>query len=763
MRSSTSLRAITHRLTTTPVQDLPHVAPYVAASLGDCSDIISSPQAKKAANSDDNDALLVNKLKARVTSLVQDRTPQGRWTGVVLVKATVEAGQWEILHECAPWVRGLLSILSKPDPISTKRLSIITLTRIFHLTYQYPTLVREITTPNLPTFITALLNLVTVKQPNGGQLLSKEPLLLETVLSAFTELIGRHPTIFRPFSNQLQNLLLPIVGSSTLSSPLSAETVHLAQALFVSLHHCAPKNTSSEKWTKDCKHSITSIHQTADHIFRSVVEQWESSNPQFKPTQSSIVQGPAPGDDGSNALGLPPWQGVNAGATRVVTLLGLLSHFISAQTQTVVNVPIGAILDLTSRLTAVTFPAAGDDNTQANRDFSREERVALWSELPRIHTACIGLFRAIARTLGSSLISVAQSILEQTTWVFEAEFFNSYLRTSCYLLMAEILPLVGPSMSKANVFSVATLIRKCCHDLIPADDNRTSKAQNSEPKAKSKGTQAMNVDAFLNPAHNVSQTKDLASTEIYSAALQLLPLLYNTLPVEYIPLPLRTDMDRAAILTADRAAMSSSVMNPMPPVKGRRTTPSILPFLARRHSKEVEVECLLRPRMPVIIGSAGSVYEADDYEEEQDDASHVPVTVSALSNAQDASSAATNEVEKHTTQSQNKRDHLDENNPKRPNDLPQEPQLAKKARLEEGSFSTTFRSTPVTLSEVTPSPVVVPSASTPHFSAVSSSVAAPVESSAFPGVVDETRNDEDSDEDMPTLNLEPDTDDDDDE
>jgi hypothetical protein len=447
-----------------------------------------------------------------------------------------------------------------------------------------------------------------------------------------------------------------------------------------------------------------------------------------------------------------------------VTLLGLLSRFISAQTQSVVNVPIGAILDLTSRLTAVTFPAAGDDNTQANRDFSREERVALWNELPRIHTACIDLFHATARTLGSSLISVAQSILEQTTWVVEAEFFNSHLRTSCYLLMTEILPLVGPSMSKTNVFSVAALIRKCCHDLIPADDNRTPKAQHSESKAKSKGAQAMNVDAFLNPAHNVSQTKDLASTGTYSAALELLPRLYNVLPVGYIPLPLRTEMDRAAILTADRAAMSSSVMNPIPPVKGRRTTPSILPFLARRHSKEVEVECLLRPRMPVIIGSAGGVYEADDYEEEQEDSNHVPVTVSALSNAQDVSFSTTNEndPEKHTTQLPNRSDHLDENNSKRPNDLPQETQLAKKARLEDANFSTTFRSTPVTLSEVTLSPAVVPSASTLPVS--SSVIAPPVGSSALSGaVVDEAQNDEDSDEDMPTLNLEPDTDDDDDE
>lgn len=477
-----------------------------------------------------------------------------------------------------------------------------------------------------------------------------------------------------------------------------------------------------------------------------------------------MVQGPTPGDDESNALGLPPWQGINAGATRVVTLLNLLSHFISARTQSVVNIPIGAILDLTSRLTAVTFPAAGDDNTQANREFSRDERVALWNELPRIHTACIDLFRATAKTLGSSLISVAQSILEQTTWVFEAEFFNTHLRTFSYLLITEILPLVGPSMSKANVFSVATLIRKCCHDLIPADDNRTPKSQHSESKGKSKGTQTMNVDAFLNPAHNVSQTKDLASTETYSAALELLPLLYNFLPVGYIPLPLRTEMDRAAILTADRAAMSSSVMNPMPPVKGRRTTPSILPFLARRHSKEVEVECFLRPRMPVIIGSAGGVYEADDYEEEEDDSSHVPVTVSALSSTQDVPLAATNEAEIPTAQLHNKRDNFDESNPKRPNDLPQEPQLAKKARLEDGTFSTTFRSTPITLSEVSSSPAVAPSVPAPSFSAVSSSLAAPqVESSAVSGIVDQAQNDEDSDEDMPTLNLEPDTDDDDDE
>lgn len=275
----------------------------------------------------------------------------------------------------------------------------------------------------------------------------------------------------------------------------------------------------------------------------------------------------------------------------------------------------------------------------------------------------------------------------------------------------------------------------------------------------------MNVDAFLNPSHGVNQTKDLASTETYSAALEVLPLLYNFLPVGYMPLPLRAQMDRAAILTANRAAMTASVMNPIPPVKGRRTTPTILPFLARRHAKELEVECLLRPRMPVIIGNAGGVYEADDYEEEDEeheDSTHVTVTVPALSAAQEVPSQP---AEKQTTQQQNKRDHHDESNPKRPNDLPQKPpQLAKKARLEDEIFSTSFRSTPVTLSEVSSSPAVVPSASAPTFTTISSSLAAPsvVGSLELPAAVNKAQAEEDSDEEMPTLNLEPDTDDDDD-
>ena len=112
MASVASLRAVTHRLTTTPTQELPLIAAYVALTLGDCGDILSSPQNHKSSTSVSDTALLVHKLKTRITSLLQDKSVEGRWTAVVLVKATVEAGKWEVLHGSEAWVRGLLAILS---------------------------------------------------------------------------------------------------------------------------------------------------------------------------------------------------------------------------------------------------------------------------------------------------------------------------------------------------------------------------------------------------------------------------------------------------------------------------------------------------------------------------------------------------------------------------------------------------------------------------------------------------------------------------
>lgn len=109
---STTLRAVNHRLTTTPVEQLPAIASFLATSLTDCAELLSTPQNQKAAKSDSDQTVQIHKLKTRLASLLQDRTIEGRWTAVVLVKATVEAGQWEILRSYEPIVRNLIGILA---------------------------------------------------------------------------------------------------------------------------------------------------------------------------------------------------------------------------------------------------------------------------------------------------------------------------------------------------------------------------------------------------------------------------------------------------------------------------------------------------------------------------------------------------------------------------------------------------------------------------------------------------------------------------
>lgn len=110
--SSTSLRAVTHRLTTTPVQQLPQIASFLATSLSDCGELLATPQGQKVGKNDSETAIQLHKLKTRLASLLQDRTVEGRWTAVVLVKATLEAGQWEILRGYEPIVRSLIGILA---------------------------------------------------------------------------------------------------------------------------------------------------------------------------------------------------------------------------------------------------------------------------------------------------------------------------------------------------------------------------------------------------------------------------------------------------------------------------------------------------------------------------------------------------------------------------------------------------------------------------------------------------------------------------
>lgn len=659
---------------------------------------------------------------------------------------------------------------------------IITLTRIFHLTYQYPTLVREITTPHLPGFITAALNLVStlVKLPSGSSRTPKANTpFMETVLHAMLELIPRHPTIFRPFGSQLRSLLAEILSSSP-PAYFPKSVVDAAEQLLASLHKCAPKDKSGSGWSEDCRSTILSVHRAADYVFRAIVEQWESVDPTLTPAKQDYSKALA--DNSPDALGLTGWIGIHAGTDRMITLMRILSAFISMPSSSAVAIPLGSILDLTSRLTSVIAPSGGEasqSGVQFNSQIGRDERELLFAELPRIHVACMDLLAHVATVLEKANTPITQTMLEQVTWVFRNEKFSRDVRAATYDILSILVSLNGPAMTKESVAPIANVLRSCCHDLLPmSEDTKSQATSQPDSKAKSKNAQgAANADSFLNPDLQKSRQSqsDPRFTALHQAASGLLQNFLASVPSELLAASVRAEIDRTIILTADKDAMLASVLNPVPAVKGRGAGASIIPFLVRAYPDQMDVEALVRPRMPVLMTAPelGTYAEIEEEEDDEDMAETSLETAPRTADFLKKPMAPVQEAQERETPVAplQKRTYIEETSVQ-PRSLSMasenQPVQTKKARFDE-SISSSSGSLPpakqpdVAVTQVSTSvsqPVQseAPSVFKPTSVTSQVSTTAP-QPSATAAVPDE----DDSDDELPTLNIDPDTEDEDDE
>lgn len=619
-----TLRALTFRISSTPTLQLPQHVPAIAASLAICKALLSCPASSSKTASEASVA--VHKYRTFLSTLLQDRTIQGRWAAIVLVKSTIEIGGWETLHNSGPWVRGLLGILTKPDPHSSKQLCIITLTRIFTLTREYPTLLREFTTPSLTPFIQSTLQLAASRI---------SPALLETILESYNQLLPRHPTTFRSHLKPIRQLLNHTV-SPTPSSKLSPEQVpgtrsdvteavtEAARRLYTQLPCSAPnaaKGAASEEWLASFKRTIENTHRVGDKIFRAVVEDWKPSTRDAGTVNGSTLDDEVQ-DLGADSMSLPPWSGIFAGGERLVGLLSLLRAYILCPTTLPINFNIGSMVDLLTRLLSLTIPAAksqGFQNTiKFNNQVSKDERESLWLILPTVHVAAVDMLLALTRRTNASSTSIDSAMLDQLAWVFTAEKDIPEVRTSCYLAVTEILLRSGVALPKSSVDPLGDMVRKCCDDILPQEGNAAPKQPSTQQKTNGTTQATTNADTFLKApkAQNVLEN----FTGLQSAARSLLSTMFSHTRPQHLADSLRARMDRTAILIGDKHSLISSVLHPPPSRKFGKPAASILPFLARTHSGEKEVDALLRPRMPIILTGTheSDALDGDDEEQEED-------------------------------------------------------------------------------------------------------------------------------------------------
>ncbi|KAF2714971.1 hypothetical protein K504DRAFT_367556 [Pleomassaria siparia CBS 279.74] len=621
MAELATLRALTFRLSTTPTAQLPQHVPAITASLANCRSLLSSNQASDTRSSSEA-SLAIHRYWKLVSNLLQDKTTlQGRWAGIVLIKATIEVGGWEMLQKSLPWVRGLLTALNKPDPPSSKKLCIITLTRIFVLTREYPTLVREITTPSLPAFIQACLQLATPKASTS---------LLQTILECFNQLVPRHPAMFRTYLKPLLQLvghtMAPTPSSKLAAEQSSSQKLHVssgvsdaARRLYVQLPCCAPKGASNEEWDKGLKNTIANAHRIADKVFRAVVEDWQSPLRGASTTNGHTLDDEVQ-DLGSDSMSLPPWTGIFGGSERLVNLLRLVKEHLIAPTASVVNLQVGVIVDLITRMLSLTVPSTGAKNFQNsvrfNNQVGKEERENLWLILPQVHVAAIEILLALSHRSEDSMSALGLLVLDQLVWVFNAEKDTPQIRTASYLAVAQLIRRSGASLPKPSTDQLSGMIRSCCDDILPSEPIAVAPNQASTQN-KACGTSqqtSTNVDAFLKSV----DSKDPAANfdGLKQSAYNLLSVLLTSVRAQYLSDSIRARIDRTAVLAQHKDAMLASILNPPPSKKFGKPAASILPLMARSYAHDKDVEGLLRPRMPVIRVGIQEAEVEDDMEEE---------------------------------------------------------------------------------------------------------------------------------------------------
>ncbi|KAL1897716.1 hypothetical protein Sste5346_004024 [Sporothrix stenoceras] len=607
------LRVLSRKLTATSPTEFPALCPVLVGHILRCGEPLSAASEQQGKNNTNEATVLVHKLKTQVNTLIQGKTPQGRFAGTVLAKAIIDVGGWESLRTAEPWVRGLLSLLNKPDPVASKELAIITLTRIYTLLQTYPTLVREIATPTLPTFATACLQLIKPVAPGQP---SKAPMnVVETVTRALSSLIPLYPTTLRPFAGQIRTAIRGFVApTSTDELVVPPSLRRSARQLLILLHYTAAKNGNSEEWSKLLTALLRDAHATADQIFRAIRESRDPGSG-YAATEVSFEGEPLGGGDGADEL--PEWTGIQSGAQRLLGILETIAQIFRGPTKLPVAVPLGQLTGLVSRISVVFAPTTAaqekDYVSLINTSIGREERDELFSVLPGLHAASLELLSSIVKRMGASVVPLAPEILEDAVRMFTSDRHIPRVRKNTYVLFKSLLPLVGPSFTRNTVDLLVNVVRSSCQDILEANgflqqEKKDEKpAQNGNGKGGAGGgkgkSAAANADLFLTPAGAAAngaasaqaaaaarRTSRLSAAHL-RAAENLLAAVLAYVPPQHVKKADRTLLDRTAILSANKGAMVASVLQPYVDQSGRYFANTV-PFLSRAYPHDVSMEIL---------------------------------------------------------------------------------------------------------------------------------------------------------------------------
>lgn len=398
------------------------------------------------------------------------------------------------------------------------------------------------------------------------------------------------------------------------------QTLRVAsRQLLVLQHHTTPKNGNADEWIKTVAGFLNASHATADQVFRAVQESWESNSGY---TRKAVDYDEDPQGGSESTDDLPPWTGVPSGAERLVGLLETITESLRCPTKTPVVLPVSSFLDLTARISMVLPPkkgSRGQDETQLNSAIGREEKDELWSALPDVHIATIDLLTALIQRLQDGAVTIAADVLLQAVRIIDAGQHIPLVRERGYVLLRLLLLAYGPTMPKFSVNSLERIVQGCCRDLLLASGHAVSKPLGGNDAQKQGGNNkpaqskaSTNADAYLSTQDKANTAASDLSAAHIDAASALLETLLSHLPQQHLKQTLRALIDRTAVLSHNRDAMVSSVLNPYRTHTGKALA-SVFPFLARDFPRDQAVEVL---RSNLRTASGPSVIDVEGGDDE---------------------------------------------------------------------------------------------------------------------------------------------------
>lgn len=540
----------------------------------------------------------------------------------------------------------MLTVVQRREPAVTKELCLVTLTKIFTLLQGYQTLIREIATPHLQPFAQACLQIL--KPPASSKAAKPSLDFVESIFEAISTLLPLYPTTLRPSAVQFRSAAKSFLAPTTSDGIFVPRSLQeSSQRLVVRLHMTAAKGGGVEEWTKHTNGLIKSFHETADQVLRAVHENWESTTG-YTPQHVDLNGAPHGGDDSADQL--PPWTGVEAGSERMIGLLRFLGNCLQCGTKTPVTIPVSHIFDIAMRIASIVPPNQGRDKsgaTQTNAAIGREEKEELWAVFPEIQIATLELLQVVMRRLERSYTPMAPETLDLALRIFESGYRIPELRVSVFTITKQLLVLSGPTLAKTNVEALSLVTKACCRDLLGnAGHLKVPKPQAALQGGGKAKTLTQNADAFLVGNKDEETLQVTLMAEHVAAAEELLVVLFNRLPQQYINSSLRAQMLKVAILCQIKDAQVASVLHPSRDRSGRMPQ-VILPYLHRQFPHDETIEILRFNYRPMTANVRAGMVDAYDDMEADDVSMEEPADGFAFDKPFEASTAKPQEEDVH--------------------------------------------------------------------------------------------------------------------